>query len=200
MMFAILWIEEKKYYTSEAKMHWTSDINFATRFKTLETATNFAKNGLSDKIHVLEYVDISIKNSPLVEGEDEIVSTPDMTKEEAEIAYEELRKTAEAFGKAAEKMPSIMKYYKGIQNDQQKLQEDLLHKFEFTSSSNIMFVKLGRMLKKCRLERREAKDRIDYMVAIGNCKPKDLLKSHEWHDKTIANRAYSPRIAPELFD
>ena len=67
---------------------------------------------------------------------------PTLTKEEA--AYEELRQAVEIFGKAAEKIPAITKYYATIQSEQDRLQEDLLHKFEFTSPGNIIFVKLGR--------------------------------------------------------
>lgn len=80
------------------------------------------------------------------------------------------------------------------------MQEDLLHKFEFTSPGNIIFVKLGRMLKACRIKRREAKDRLGYMIAIGNAKGKDILNAHNNHNHLIETRNYSPRVAPELFN
>ena len=123
-----------------------------------------------------------------------------LTKEEAEAAYEELRQAVEIFGKAAEKIPAITKYYATIQSEQDKLQEDLLHKFEFTSPGNIIFVKLGRMLKACRIKRREAKDRLGYMIAIGDAKGKNILAAHNNHNHLIETRKYNPRVMPELFN
>lgn len=194
-MFVIFWIDEKKYYSSNAQCHWVEEMKAASTFNSREKACNFAKSGLKDKIHVLEYIEVGAKTEA-----GEVVPVPDLTKEEAEMAYEELRKAAEIFGKAAENIPALMKYYQNIQTEQDKLQQDLLHKFEFTSPGNIIFVKLGRMLKTCRLKRREAKDRLGYLIAIGNAVPKNVLKTHCGHDDLLENRVYEPRIAPELFD
>lgn len=192
-MFVILWINENKYYTYTKENHWTNNIDAAGRFTTLEAAQKYAKNALKDKLHELQYLTLDDKRV----NEDSI---PALTKEEAEAAYEELRQAVEIFGKAAEKIPAITKYYATVQSEQDKLQEDLLHKFEFTSPGNIIFVKLGRMLKACRVKRREAKDRLGYMIAIGNAKGKDILNAHNNHNHMIETRNYSPRIASELFD
>lgn len=192
-MFVILWINENKYYTYTKENHWTNNIDAAGRFTTLEAAQKYAKNALKDKLHELQYLTLDDKRV----NEDSI---PTLTKEEAEAAYEELRQAVEIFGKAAEKIPTITKYYATIQSEQDKLQEDLLHKFEFVSPGNIIFVKLGRMLKDCRVKRREAKDRLGYMIAIGNAKGKDILNAHNNHNHMIETRNYSPRIASELFD
>lgn len=165
----------------------------AGRFSSLEAAQKYAKNALKDKLHELQYLTLDNKKA----NEDPI---PTLTKEEAEAAYEELRQAVEIFGKAAEKIPAITKYYTTVQSEQDKLQEDLLHKFEFTSPGNIIFVKLGRMLKTCRIKRREAKDHLGYMIAIGNAKGKDILNAHNNHNHLIETRNYSPRVAPELFN
>lgn len=135
MMFVIFWVEEKKYYSSNAQCHWTNEIKAASTFNSREKACNFAKSGLKDKIHALEYIEVSARTEA-----GEVILVPDLTKEEAETAYEELRKAAEIFGKAAENIPAIMKYYSKIQSEQDKLQEDLLHKFEFTSPGNIILL------------------------------------------------------------
>lgn len=193
-MFAILWTKENKYYVyATKKNHWTDNIQAAGKFNTLEAAQNCAKNSLKDKLHELQYLTLDDKGV----NEDSI---PTLTKEEAEVAYEELRKAVEIFGKAAEKIPAIKKYYATVQSEQDKLQEDLLHKFEFTSPGNIIFVKLGRMLKACRIKRREAKDRVNYMIAIGDAKGKNILNAHNNHNHLIETRNYSPRVAPELFN
>lgn len=194
-MIVILWTSEKKYFSNKANCHWVEDIKGATVFGSLEKATNYAKNGLKDKVHMLEYIEVASKD-PGVLADD----TPVLTKEEAEKAYDELRAAAQAFGKAAESIPAIMKYYQAVQEQQDKLQEDLLHKFEFTSPGNIIFVKLGRMLKACRLKRREAKDRLGYLITIDNTKARQLLQAHNHHDNLIETREYAPRIAPELFN
>ena len=194
-MFVILWTTENKYYANNAKCHWVEDIKCAQVFNTLEKATNYGRNNLKDRVHLLEYVEVNSKEPALICDD-----TPVLTKEEAEKAYEELRAAAQTFGEAAKKIPSIMKYYQTIEIEQNKLQEDLLHKFEFTSPGNIIFVKLGRMLKICRTKRREAKDRVNYVVTLSNAKPLDILKVHNDYDKRIETRTYEPRIAPELFN
>lgn len=195
MMFVIWWTTQRKYYTYNPNNHWSSDIAGAATFKSLTTATNHAKTALKDKLNELEYIEAGSKPfSELLE------SAPGMTKEEAEAAYEELQKAVEIFGQAAEKIPAIMKYYNTVQDEQNKLQEDLLHKFEFTSPNNILFVKLGRMLHNCRLKRREAKDRNGYMIALSNAKALDILSVHNGHKDLLANRVYAPRIANELFE
>lgn len=193
-MFVILWIKENKYYAYTKENHWTDNIEAAGRFNTLEAAQKYAKNGLKDKLHELQYLTLDSNKETSKD------SIPTLTKEEAEAAYEELRRAVEIFGKAAEKIPAITKYYTTIQSEQDKLQEDLLHKFEFTSPGNIIFVKLGRMLKACRIKRREAKDRLGYMTAIGEAKGKNVLNAHNNHNHLIETRNYSPRIASELFN
>ena len=76
----------------------------------------------------------------------------------------------------------------------------MLHKFEFTSPGNIIFVKLGRMLKACRIKRREAKDRLGYMIAIGDVMGNIILVAHNYHIHLIETRNYNPRVMPELFN
>ena len=119
-MFVILWIKENKYYTYNKENHWTDNIEAAGRFNTLETAQNYAKNSLKDKLHELKYLTLDDKKA----SKDPI---PTLTKEEAEAAYEELRQAVEIFGKAVEKIPAITKYYATVLSEQDKLQEDLLH-------------------------------------------------------------------------
>lgn len=99
-MFVILWIKENKYYAYTKENHWTDNIEAAGRFNTLEAAQKYAKNGLKDKLHELQYLTLDGKEV----SEDPI---PTLTKEEAEAAYEELRQAVEIFGKAAEKICSI---------------------------------------------------------------------------------------------
>lgn len=186
-MFVIFWVESKKYYTQSkvAQSHWTTNIEKATKFKSLEAAQNMATNNI--KVAPLEYIDYGN-------------TIPLLTKEEVEAAYEELRQAVETFGEVAAKIPAIMQYYQNVHSEQDKVQEDLLHKFEFMEPNNILFIKFSRMLKNCRLKRREAKDRVDYMTAISQSSITDLLNTHKNHNKLIETRNYSPRIIPELFE
>lgn len=55
-MFVILWIKENKYYAYTKENHWTDNIEAAGRFNTLEAAQKYAKNGLKDKLHELQYL------------------------------------------------------------------------------------------------------------------------------------------------
>lgn len=105
-MFVILWIKENKYYAYAKENHWTDNVQAAGKFNTLEAAQKYAKNSLKDKLHELQYLTLDSKEVR--------ESIPTLTKEEAEAAYEELRQAVEIFGKAAEKIPAITKYYATI--------------------------------------------------------------------------------------
>lgn len=186
MMFVVFWVEQNKYM---GQNKWVETIKSADKFSSLALAQQQACKRYSQqyKDNKLEYININ-------------ETIPTLTKEEAETAYEELRQAVETFGEVAAKIPAIMQYYQNVHSEQDKLQEDLLHKFEFMEPNNILFIKFSRMLKNCRLKRREAKDRVGYMIAISQSSITNLLDTHKNHNKLIETRNYSPRIIPELFD
>ncbi len=185
-MFVVFWVEQNKYM---GQNKWVETVKSADKFSSLAQAQQQACKRYSQqyKDNKLEYIDIT-------------KTVPTLTKEEAEAAYEELRQAVETFGEVAAKIPAIVQYYQNVHSEQDKLQEDLLHKFEFMEPNNILFIKFSRMLKNCRLKRREAKDRIGYMTAISQASIIDLLNTHKNHNRIIETREYSPRIAPELFE
>lgn len=192
-MYMILWVEENKYYNQASKKNrWVTMAKSASKFHSLEEAEKQAGNARLQDHGTMQYITYN--------KEDGSIGIPTMTKEEAEAAYEELIQAVEAFGKVAQKIPSIMQYYAGIQSEQDKLQEDLLHKIEFMPSNNILFVKYSRMLKKCRLVRREAKDRIAYMLAIKASFVTNLLDNHNKYFVALENRSYTPRVAKDIFN
>lgn len=162
-MFAIFNTVEIKYYSHDANCHWVDNTSIAATFKTSQSAQNCINSTLKVQKSKLEVVKIDDEVTPL-------------TKEEAEAAYNELQEAARVLGRIAGNIPAILNYYQGIQSEQDKLQEDLLHKFEFVSPGNIMFVKLGRLLKDCRIKRREAKNKVEYLIGISNATPYNLLK------------------------
>lgn len=186
-MFVVFWIKQNKYLG--VGNTWVKTIKSADKFTSLAQAQQQAGKRYQQqyKDNEFEYIDINSLSSSL-------------TKEEAEAAYEELQQAVETFGEVAKKIPAIMQYYQNVHSEQDKMQEDLLHKFEFMEPNNILFIKFSRMLKNCRLKRREAKDRIGYITAISQSSITNLLNTHEKHNKLIETRNYSPRIAPELFE
>lgn len=187
-MFVVFWVKQNKYLGSGNT--WVKTIKSADKFTSLIQAQQQAGKRYQKqyKDNEFEYIDISTDSSS------------SLTKEEAEAAYEELRQAVETFGEVAAKIPAIMQYYQNVHSEQDKMQEDLLHKFEFMEPNNILFIKFSRMLKNCRLKRREAKDRIGYMTAISQSSIINLLDTHKNHNELIETRNYSPRIAPELFE
>lgn len=195
-MFVIKW---KESYYNSTKAHWGS-LEQAQRFQTADTAFNFSLCACSIQREADEISIIDLKTKEKViaaEAENPIIT---MTAEEAEKTYTELLVAVEQLGKIAEKIPSLKAYYADVHAEQEKMQEDILHKMEFSSSGNIMFVKLGRMLKNCRLKRREAKNRLSYLGNISSAIPTKLLKQHTASLEGLANRKYTPRILTELFD
>lgn len=186
-MFVVFWIKQNKYLG--AGNTWVKTIKSADKFTSLAQAQQQAGKRYQQqyKDNEFEYIDINSLSSSL-------------TKEEAEAAYEELQQAVETLGEVAKKIPAIMQYYQNVHSEQDKMQEDLLHKFEFMEPNNILFIKFSRLLKNCRLKRREAKDRTSYITAISQSSITNLLNTHEKHNKLIETRNYSPRIAPELFE
>lgn len=194
-MFVIKW---KENYYNATKTHW-GDLEKAQKFQTADKAFTFSLHACSKEWEIDEISIIDLKTKEKViaaEAENPIIT---MTAEEAEKTYTELLVAVEQLGKIAEKIPSLKAYYANVHAEQDKMQEDILHKMEF-SSGNIMFVKLGRMLKNCRLERREAKNRLSYLGNISSAIPTKLLKQHTASLEGLANRKYTPRILTELFD
>lgn len=186
-MFVVFWIKQNKYLG--AGNTWVKTIKSADKFTSLAQAQQQAGKRYQQqyKDNEFEYIDINSLSSSL-------------TKEEAEAAYEELQQAVETLGEVAKKIPAIMQYYQNVHSEQDKMQEDLLHKFEFMEPNNILFIKFSRILKNCRLKRREAKDRTSYITAISQSSITNLLNTHEKHNKFIETRNYSPHIAPELFE
>lgn len=187
-MYVIFYIKENTYYSNNKDCHWTKDISEAQLFKTKETAQNYAKHGLKDKVSELDFL----------EYENGKTKEP-MTKEEAEKTYEKLKAVVEMFGEVAQDIPALLDYYTKEQSNQDKLQEDLLHKIELSPMGNLSLIEYGRQLKKCRQERRAAKDRVNWLRIISDSKPVKLLKNHENFIQTTQNRGYKPRIAKDLF-
>lgn len=194
-MYAIYWKAERKYYAYDAKCHWVEKIECAATFKSKDTAHSYAENAAKAQLNDLEIIEITQKIEKNV-----VIEAPDLTKEEAEAAYEKLYAAVQMLGEAATMIPALTKYYQKIQSDEDKRQEDLLHKFEFANPNGFLYVRLGKMLNICRRKRREAKDRLGYMLAINAVKPEKLLQTHNGHNHLIETRIYTPRIETELFN
>ena len=191
-MVIIFWTTEQKYYTQSPKCHWTEHAHKASSFKSMETARNFAKSGLQNQFDALEYMEINKPEKPAVD-------VPILTNEEAEEKYAELRKAAEAFGKAMEALPALSSYYYDLLSRADKLQEDLLHKIEFDESEEDVS-RMGRLLKRCRMKRRECKDIIAYLNCIADAASTDVYLAHQNSEMLQRTRTYKPRIAPQLFE
>lgn len=171
----------------------------AQKFQTADKAFSFMLHSCAKQRNEISIVDLNTGNEI---NAGDVVGAPvtTMTKEEAEKTYTNLLAAVEQLGKVAEQIPSLKAYYANVQCEQDKVQEDILHKMEFSSSGNIMFVKLGRMLKECRLKRREAKNRLLYLGNISMAIPGELLKQHTATLKGLENRKYEPRVLTELFE
>lgn len=184
-MFMIYWVEGNRYYHESGKKHWVDTAEQASQFTTVEAAMNVAKNSI--KVGPLEYVDCE---------KDQITL---MTKEEAKKTYEELERAIETLSTIAVKIPNLKQYYQTAQGELDKQQEDLLHKFEFMAPGNIMFVKFGRMLKRCREERRRTKNRINYLIALSQSSVSNIPQVLKEHTNKTENCIYTPRALPEIF-
>lgn len=170
---------------------WVSDVTQASRFKTEQAAANVIAGtapltALGDSIMPIDEEKLK-----------EVCSV--MSQEEAEQAYEELRQAAYRLGEVSKKLLALRIYYRDVEENEEKLQIDILHKFEFMKSDWLTYVQLGRKMKESRRKRREAKDRLDFLGAIDRASVPTLTYCLDHYEEHLKVRKYVPRIAPDLF-
>ena len=190
-MFVIYWTTECKYYSDNNNCHWSKTVNGAATFKTTKAASNFIQSALKYQAadEVLEIIEVTSTE----------LDVPELTQEEAEQAYEKLYQAAQLFGEAMVAAPMLVQHYTKQLSDENKRQEDLLHKFEFTQQNSFLYVRLGKMVNACRKRRREAKDCLNYIKSITEASPMGIFEVSKKHEYTMKNRSYAPRIENELF-
>lgn len=179
--------DDKTYYNLPKKI-WVELLSEASKFKNHDTATNTINNNpvlkelLAQNIIIITEHDICL-----------------MTEQEANESFFQLQKNAEAFGEIAQKISSMQIYYNNIVSEQDKIQQDILHKFEFTKPHGLTYFKLGKMLHECREKRREAKDALMYLASLSTAKSDTVYQIHTDIVETLEKRKYRPRALPELF-
>lgn len=180
------------YYCNNKTNHWSNLIGKAQRFSSVQAATNFSLTALKDSVN---YTIVS------EDGKEACPPPVPTTETFSKKDFSDLVSLAEKFGEMAEKIPYMLTYYNNSLSEQDKLQEDLLHKIEFTPSFKaITHIRLGQKLKKCRLKRRDAKNALYYLTALNaTTSLPNLLEVHQKNLQGQANQKYMPRIAPELF-
>lgn len=168
--------EDNKYY-SEAAKNWVEKTDLASKFKSITKAENYIKSTLP------------YKGSCRVVDEENL----QINLEEANAVFDELQEMVEKFGKIAAKIPMLSTTYAEELRRLDKLQQDLLHEIEFMPSSNILFIKLARQLKKCRIDRRDIKNRRYYLASINAATSARLLEIHKSTLEGLANQVYGKR-------
>lgn len=183
-------VGDKIYYLNNIHQ-WVKEISKAHSFKA-ESAENVINNSNTFKAEY-ENHQIEIITHPY-----EMEAIP-LTDEEAEKAYEQLRFAVQIFGEAFKMIPSIREHYQKVQQKQEAIQQDLLHKIEFEDTIEYFYGKFGKMIHDSRIIRRDAKDKLQYLEDI-DVMPAELLAAHDKYDKNLEERVYGPRALPELFD
>lgn len=181
---------DKVYYRNKDGC-WVKEMRKAQSLKR-ESAENIINNSTTLKAEFDEGL-VDIIEHPYEIG---IV---ELTDEEAEKAYEQLRFAVQLFGEAFKMMPSIKDHYQKVHRKQEAIQQDLLHKIEFEDTIEYFYGKFGKMIHDCRMVRRDAKDKLQYLEDI-DVMPMELLEAHDKYNEWLETRMYEARALPELFN
>lgn len=195
-MYIISYDKGKGYFQQVKYNHWTTDIEKANKFKNLTAAKNTiaaasAQSDIKTKLDKIEYI----------EYQEPVKSFNQYTPEEADAIFSDFERCVNELRILCKThLPSLQHYYCELESNQNKLQEDLLHKFELMSSSNLQLVRYGRKLQECRRIRREAKNKTSFLTCVQDSNIKDLYDEIETYYSFKAASEYVPRVAPELFE
>ena len=179
--------DDKTYFNGSNK--WVESLALAANYKSLDKANNFIKSNPVLKALMEQELLQIIENEAF-----------EMSNEDADEAFKILQKTAEVFGEAAQKISSLRLHYNNIITEQDRIQQDILHKFEFTKPNGLMYFRLGKMLHDCRKTRREAKNVLLYLSSLGPTIPEKIYQVHNNSIEGLENMKYEPRALPELFN
>lgn len=192
-----------KIKAGNTKGSWATLLKNATKFTTLEKATNFMDNNFPGLYPSNDIVEVKILNvDDLTEVYD--VKEYDYSEDEAKDLLEKMISFYGSITEETDKFISLPKYYGNVvkQCDLETL--DVLHKIEFTNENVVNGFKRYKQLQDIRLRRRVAKDALEFsslLVSSGLLACLKKLRTDIDELKEFGEtREYRPRILTSMFD
>lgn len=185
------------------KGSWSTLLKNATKFITLDKATNFMDNNFSGMFPTVSPTEVKILNTDNL-AEEYSGDGSEFTPETAKQALDEMIAFYEQIVENTDKFLFLPGYFGGIvkQCDMETL--DILHKMEFTNENVINGFKRYKQMQEVRQRRREAKDALEFaslIVSSGLLPCLRKLKTDIADLKEFGEtREYKPRVLTSMFD
>lgn len=176
-----------KYYNAKEKT-WLIDSNGATRWKT--------RDSLITELQALGFDPSQYSIIPMEGLNKADVPENIMSSEDAESTYSKLDEAVATFGE----LNDLLTYYAAEQRRYDEMEQDILHRIEFGSIIGLAGMRLVKQLKDVRIKRREAKDKVQYLLKLQNCFKLDIKKESDKFFEAGKKKIYIPRQLPELFN
>ncbi|MCM1217321.1 MAG: hypothetical protein NC548_22720 [Lachnospiraceae bacterium] len=175
--YVICDVKKEIYYCTKPNAHWEQDITLATKFKTRTNANNVMKT-LEGELIIKIYskktqapIEDNEENNEVVNSLMEALGTIDFTK--------------------------LMNDYNSQRQKYDLMQEDILHKIEFSEITDAYEAAcLMKQLKEIRIKRREVKDKIEFLQIFTEKADPAMKKYFE----NLKTRTYEPRVLTNLFE
>lgn len=204
MSYVISHLQNGSYVKLKSgKGSWSTLLKNATKFKTLENATNFIDNNFSGTYPATNVVDVKILN---VENltEEYSIDGAEFTEDTAKQTLEDMISFYDQIVENTNKFLFLPGYFGGIvkQCDMETL--DILHKVEFTNENVVNGFKRYKQMQEVRQRRRVAKDSLEFaslIVSSGLLACLKKLKTDIAELKEFGEtREYRPRVLTSMFD
>lgn len=204
MSYVISHLQNGSYVKLKSgKGSWSTLLKNATKFKTLENATNFIDNNFSGTYPATNVVDVKILNVENL-AEEYSIDGAEFTEETAKQTLEDMISFYDQIVENTNKFLFLPGYFGNIvkQCDMETL--DILHKVEFTNENVVNGFKRYKQMQEVRQRRRVAKDSLEFaslIVSSGLLACLKKLKTDIAELKEFGEtREYRPRVLTSMFD
>ena len=181
----VIYNKEKDEYFRASVPGWTKKKAEATKYKSRQTAEDELRNRK-------QFFSIVTVELTIVE-----YNTQAEIEENGEELFNQILSAATELGKCSNNIAGINRYFNETLSEYDKMQEDILHKIEFTPQVGITSLRLMKQLREVRIKRREIKDAIALLAVMSDTNIIGKIQAYEY---LLENRTYKPRVLKELFE
>ena len=182
---------------------WATILKNATKFQTIEKASNFVEQNFAGMYRSVPVAETKILNMDNLTEEYQNQDI-DLNNEKATELLDELRQFFNAVSEETDKFIALPGYFGGQIKHCDMETLDLLHTIELTNENVVAGYKRYKQLQEIRQRRRIAKDSLEVcsLLLSSGLLPalKQIKLGLEEIEKWKETRTYSPRVREGMFD